>query len=449
VTQQAWYAAPPGDAPVAPDRVRQYLEVALDDLDHPLEPLPLAPMVLRRDVYDDVFAGTRTILGLLRRALFERGASMPERAAALGVDPAVHYPLTIDSPLEDAFATCMTRPDVVIDADGPKFVEFNIGGAIGGVVETTAAAHAWGTVFGGADEAPFGVPDAMGVRDAFFARVAARLGVRPAVLVLGSRRAVATRTTRHFDVQVDSLRRHGLDAEFTEPEEVERFTSPSAARRFQLGLRYFTVLHWGQLGIDVAPVRRALDDGCLFLTTQTSYAIANKQVLAWVSEGRSWMTTAEREAVRRYVPWTRVLRDGRATWEGRERDLPELVADQQRRLVLKPSIGMRGQGVLVGRFATASEWRDRLASALATGDHVVQQYVEPVPYRLPFADRDEQPCAADVIPLLGPFLFDDRPAAIGVRYLPPGQDTDGVITVPATGALRTVALPQRRDGGCR
>jgi hypothetical protein len=424
------------------DRVREHLGIALEDLDHPLDPAPVEPLVLQRRVYDEIFAATATILDLLRRTLFERGGDIAARAGALGVDPGVCYPLTIPGPLEDMFATCMCRPDVVIDEEGPKFVEFNIGGGIGGVVETAMAVQAWLTIYGGAEAAPFAAPDAMAVRDAFFARVANRLSLPPAVLVVGSRRAVHTDTSRHFDVQVDSLRRHGLTAQFAEPEELERFTAPGCKHPFRLGLRYFTILHWGELGIDISPVRRALDDGCLLLTTQTSYAIANKKVMAWLSEGRPWMTSAERSAAARYVPWTRVLEDRETKWREDDHDLVDLLMRRQDAFVIKPSNGTRGQHVLVGRDASPEEWHTRIDAGVASGDQVVQEFVEPVPYRVTLANADGQPFSTYIRPLFGPFLFDGRSASVGVRYLPPGM-TSGVIAGPAFGALRTVAMRSR------
>ncbi|MET7303412.1 CHAT domain-containing protein [Embleya sp. NPDC005575] len=161
----------------------------MTDLDFPAVPAPLGPMVLNGRVYDDIFAAGARLIGLLRRM------------AALGAGPEM-YPLCMDGREEDRFATCMARPDMVIDATGPKFVEFNIGGGVDRVVDTATASAAWIGVYGGPN-APFTAPDPLAVRDAFFRRAAADLKVRPAVALVGSMRDVRCETTRHFDLQID------------------------------------------------------------------------------------------------------------------------------------------------------------------------------------------------------------------------------------------------------
>lgn len=437
----AWYVdervAPPE---MAPTRLREHLETGLYDL-NPLEPLSLRPFVLKREVYDDIYRGESLILPLLRRALFERGPDIGARAEALGVDRELYYPLTVPGPLEDEYATCMTRPDVVIDRDGPKFVEFNIGGGLGLAVETSIASQLWLSLYGMTDRLAVSSVDTMAIRDSFFVRVAAATGVRPAVLVVGSRRAVPGVTSRHFDLQVDSLRRHGLESEFVEPEDLPRYTSPASGRPYRLGLRYFTVSHWRELGIGLEPVRQALDDGCLLLTTQTAYAVANKKVLAWVSEGRPWMTKADLAAIERYLPWTRLVEDRPCSWQGSTYDLPELLLRRRESFVLKPTTGWRGRGVMIGRSTDQGEWAALVEKALGSGDHIVQELVDAVPHELEFSPAGDERFSGTVYPVFGPFLFDGQPGGMSVKYLRPGQW--GVVGSVTGNSLLSVVLRSR------
>lgn len=169
------------------------------------------------------------------------------------------YPLFMDDPAEEAYATCIARPDVMVGASGPKFVEFNIGSGIGGVVDTSLHSAAWTAAFGGAHRAPFRAVDPLTVRDDLFLRAVRDLAVKPAVAIVGTLRDLGGRPSRYFELQAESLRRRGLDAEFFEPEELADGLGLPARPRFQLGLRHFTVLEWREHGIDFAPVRAALD----------------------------------------------------------------------------------------------------------------------------------------------------------------------------------------------
>ncbi|MFD9305183.1 hypothetical protein ACFWCB_21400 [Streptomyces sp. NPDC060048] len=417
------------------------LKSAVADLDFPMEPASALPVVLPADLYAEMYEATRHIMALLRSALLERAPDGPGRVAALGAEEEL-YPLFVPGPAEERYATCMTRPDVVIDATGPKFLEFNIGGGIGGVIDTALISRAWTSAYGGTN-APFRGHDPLVVRDRMFAELIRRLGVRPAVAVVGSVRDLGGRATpRYYDLQIDSLRDHGLQAEFFEPEELADAVGRPGDLRFPVGLRHFTVLEWRELGIDLAPVRAALDAGCLMLSTQTAYLIANKKVMAWVSEGRPWMTDRDRRTVARYLPWTRVVGDSRTEWRGGDWSLPHLLLKEQENFVMKPAVGMKSKNILVGRDCAPERWRVAVEGALAAEDHIVQEYVQSVPYRMTFwDDAAEQLYDGDVFPVFGPYLFGGRPAGCRVRFLPPGPQ--GVVSINGHGAVPSVAFAAR------
>lgn len=399
------------------------------------------PVVLPRASYDELFAASSVLLRLLRRCLLESAPTAAGRIAALGADPQM-YPLFMDGPAEEDYATCMARPDVLVSATGPKFLEFNIGSGIGGVVDTALHSAAWVAAFGGPDRMPFHAVDPLAVRDEIFVKAVRELGVRPAVAVVGSLRDYAHAPRSYFEIQAESLRKRGLEAEFFEPEELPAAVGRPGGRGYQLGLRHFTVLEWRDRGIGFAPVREALDAGCRLLASQSAYLIANKKVLGWVSEGRPWMTDREREAVDRYLPWTRVVSDRPAGWRGATKPVAELLLDHPEEFVLKPAIGMSGQQVLIGRSCAPDVWSRAVREAAAAEDHIVQEYVEPVPHLMEFMEEDGRGShRAEVLPVFSPFLFDHRDAGCMVRYLPPEQQ--GVVSINGHGALPNVAFAAR------
>ncbi|MET8541862.1 hypothetical protein ABZW03_14575 [Kitasatospora sp. NPDC004799] len=446
VSEENWFGSPelPAESRLAVPELTEHLARTLDDLDYPANTTSMNPVVLPQARYTELFDATRQLLRLLRRALLDSAPDFHGRLRELGAVEA-NYPLWVRGPLEEAYATCMTRPDVAVGATGPKFLEFNIGSGIGGVVETSVHSAVWKAAYGGADVAPFGAaPDPLAVRDQLFVRAARDLGLPPAVAIVGALREFnAVRTTRYFDIQVQSLRSRGLQAEYFEPERLLEglgLAGGGNGLRYRLGLRHFNIYDWTRLGIDLSPMRTALDAECFLIASQTAYLVANKKVLGWVSEGRPWMTAEDRALVERYLPWTRTVSDRPVSRHGTVRPLPELLLAEREDFVLKPAIGLGSHGVVLGRHTDDATWRATLDTALSTGQYIAQEYVEPVPYRMELREAGgESTYETEVFPVLSPFLFDGEPGGCLVRYLPPGRE--GVTTIQGNGALPSVALP--------
>ncbi len=88
-----------------------------------------------------------------------------------------------------------------------------------------------------------------------------------------------------------------------------------------------------------------------------------------------FFTPPELRALRRHLPWTRNLEDTRTRHGDRDVDLMRFVEDHRERLVLKPSLGASGNGVVLGWQVTPSAWRAALRSARDEA-HVVQERVD-------------------------------------------------------------------------
>jgi uncharacterized circularly permuted ATP-grasp superfamily protein len=77
---------------------------------------------------------------------------------------------------------------------------------------------------------------------------------------------------------------------------------------------------------------------------------------------------SERELIRAHVPWTRVVRDGAATRDGRPVDLLEYVRSNRERFVIKPNDEYGGTGVMLGWEQSEREWDQTIVRA-ASGIH--------------------------------------------------------------------------------
>jgi hypothetical protein len=133
--------------PAAAD-VFTVLHENLRDLDVELTTFPCQPVAVDRAVYEEMFAATRQLLQLLKRAVLKSAPTSAGRVAALGADDFA-YPMFVDGPVEERYCDCIARPDVVLHRGVPKFLEFNVGGAVGGPVQIELFQRAWMRIFDG------------------------------------------------------------------------------------------------------------------------------------------------------------------------------------------------------------------------------------------------------------------------------------------------------------
>jgi uncharacterized circularly permuted ATP-grasp superfamily protein len=126
---------------------------------------------------------------------------------------------------------------------------------------------------------------------------------------------------------------------------------------------------------------------------------------------------ADRAAVAPHVPWTRLVRDGRATRGGQTVELLEYIRRHRRDLVLKPNDDFGGHGVTLGWEADEASWDAAIARAVAGADDawVVQEKIrvrrEPFPRFTP----GEGAVIADMLVDCAPYLFRGRLAGFLTR----------------------------------
>lgn len=411
------------------DTIRQMLRHELRDTGWPHQRvLPAAPMAIPRAAYAEVFRASVALVDLLRRAALESGRTTADRLAAYEM-PAAEDRLWVSDPfIEERYADSVVRPDLVIGPDGPQFLEFNVSGALGGVVETQSRLAVWRGLH--ADEegrTPFRSPSPFAVRAEMFRSLSAELAVAPRVAVVGSARVTGVER-RYFEMEADYYNSHGLTARFFEPEELPEAWDCAPHLRYPVGLRNFTIPDWLDAGLDTTPVQGALDHGCLLVGTQTSTFLHSKLTMGLLSEGRPWMTEGDRRLVERYLPWTRILSERRTNREGQQVDLLPFVLKNRELLVLKAALGESGQQVTIGREADQAAWESAVGEAVQGRISVVQEFVQPQTCRVALiADGVDEPYDVDVAPVLGPLLFGGRPAGLFCRFF--GDGSAGIVSV--------------------
>jgi hypothetical protein len=177
------------------------------------------------------------------------------------------------------------------------------------------------------------------------------------------------------------------------------------------------------------PLAEAARDGRACLVNPFRSRVANNKKLFALLDDPRYAEPAELEVVRRTIPWTRVLRDGRTSWGDWVVDLLPFVSDNRERLVLKPASDYGGHGVALGRETSQSDWDGLIEEHAAREDFVVQEYV-PVP-------QEMFPVVEDGHIQMQLKHFNINPFGIGGRYA--GMITrisdQAVINVSAGGGL--------------
>jgi uncharacterized circularly permuted ATP-grasp superfamily protein len=116
----------------------------------------------------------------------------------------------------------------------------------------------------------------------------------------------------------------------------------------------------------------------------------------------------EREAVRRHVPWTRMVREGKTDKGGAEIDLLDFIRANSGRLVLKPNDDYGGHGIYIGWNCDAAAWDEALGAALTNGDYIVQERVKTAREVFPALMDDGSVVYAEQLVDLDPMLFNGR-----------------------------------------
>ncbi len=126
---------------------------------------------------------------------------------------------------------------------------------------------------------------------------------------------------------------------------------------------------------------QAVKDGLVCMANPfRSFIVGNKKVLAIMTDPRfqSIYTREEQEVIKQCIPWTKVLKDSKETFQGFHVNLRNFIYDNKENLVLKPASSYGGKDVYLGRDTSESTWRRIVDDNIKNENWVVQQYV-PIP----------------------------------------------------------------------
>ena len=164
----------------------------------------------------------------------------------------------------------------------------------------------------------------------------------------------------------------------------------------------------------------------VILNGPISPMISSKLNLALLSEHEEsgLFSAEERETIKRYVPWTRKMIRGAATYGGEKVILEDFVLSHREQLVLKPSLGYGGQKVYLGRYTPVSQWKELTETAFQERAWVMQEHIETQRLLFQWGEKGYDECDT----AWGMLVFGSRYAGLFMRALPP-RYSKGVINV--------------------
>lgn len=200
-------------------------------------------------------------------------------------------------------------------------------------------------------------------------------------------------TQREFELFKDFFERRGHRAVIADPRDLEIRDGKLHHGDFQIDLVYRRVLTTELLDkVDEckAFVEAYRTGAAVFVNSFRTKYVHKKMLFGILTDDRHehYFTGAERDAIRRHVPWTRRVEDVKTTYNDQAIALLDHVRENRHRLVLKPNDDYGGHGIYRGWELDETAWDAAIATALR-GDYLVQERVTTGKELFPYVNESE------------------------------------------------------------
>lgn len=214
-------------------------------------------------------------------------------------------------------------------------------------------------------------------------------------------------TESEFYVLKDYFESRGFPAIVADPRELDFDGKHLYANGFRIDIFYKRVVihEFLEKFDDTHPLIKAYAQGRVCMANSFRTKLAHKKNgFAILSDERykNLFTHEQQEMIRRHIPWTRRVKEGKTKYENRESDLLELLREKRERFVLKPNDDYGGHGISIGWETSEGTWETDLNNALEK-DYVAQERVPVQKLTLPaFSHKLEKP---ELLIDFNPFVF--------------------------------------------
>jgi hypothetical protein len=220
-------------------------------------------------------------------------------------------------------------------------------------------------------------------------------------------------TQKEFELFKEFFEQEGYPTIICAPEELEFENHRLRTGEFQIDIVYKRLLVNEYLPImqQYPALLDAYRAGAICMVNSfRSKLIHKKALFAVLTDKRraALFASKEQEAIRKHVPWTRLVRAEKSDYFGTEIDLLEYIRTNRDRLVLKPNDDYGGHGITIGWNADEKTWEAALRSALANGDYLAQERVPTAREVFPALNDDGSIEFAEQLVDLDPLLFNGK-----------------------------------------
>jgi hypothetical protein len=220
-------------------------------------------------------------------------------------------------------------------------------------------------------------------------------------------------TQKEFELFKEFFEREGYPSTICSPDELEFDNNRLRAGDFQIDIVYKRLLVNEYLPImrESPALVDAYRAGAICMVNSfRSKLIHKKALFAVLTDQRraALFTSEEQQAIRKHVPWTRLVRVGKSDYLGKEIDLLEYVNANRQKLVLKPNDDYGGHGITIGWNSDEIRWDEALRSALVNGDYLAQERVPTARETFPALKDDGTIDFAEQLVDLDPLLFNGK-----------------------------------------
>jgi hypothetical protein len=228
---------------------------------------------------------------------------------------------------------------------------------------------------------------------------------QPHIAILEFRQAFQSGDQGEYALLRDFFRKEGYQAEIVSPEQLEYRNGVLSRAGFEINLIYRRIkVREFLLRFDLShPLVRAYRDRKVCMVNSFRSELAQKKAifdLLTDDQVTASFPAAEKKAIRQYIPWTRVVSARQTTHNGETIDLPEFIARNREKLVLKPNDDVGDQPSVRGWESDEVTWDRALKRALRT-PYVVQERVEAPRQKFPlyrYGQMEVKDVQVDVLP---------------------------------------------------
>lgn len=220
-------------------------------------------------------------------------------------------------------------------------------------------------------------------------------------------------TQKEFELFKEFFESEGYPSIICSPDELEFDNNRLRVGDFAIDIVYKRLLVNEYLPIiDKYPaLLKAYRAGAICMVNSfRSKLIHKKALFAVLTDQRraGLFSNEERDAIRKHVPWTRMVREEKTDYFGEQIELIEFIKRNRNKLVLKPNDDYGGHGITIGWNSDESAWSAALQSAIENGDYLAQERVPTAREVFPELVNDGSIEFTEQLVDLDPLLFNGK-----------------------------------------